>query len=419
MFSPKDGSHGARLRHSSQGADRGRADPRRRAAAGPLAQHHPALRAGQGRPGPEAGGSHAATTPAREQVAEAAASIWAARRTFTAGKQRLTATRLWELLRDDGHEVSGRTVRRLVASFRNAEREVTVPLVYAPGELAQVDFFEVWVEVESVRQKAWLFLMRLMHSGRDFAMVCAQQDTTWFLAAHVAAFTHFAGRRRGRRIRQPQRRGRQDPHRRAARRAPALRRDGRPLRARSSLLPTRRRTRQGRRREPWRAHPLAALGADCRAVRASRTSAAALQVRLDAQHARDAARSAAWERRASRASCDARALRWAQVRTVQLRHHASHAVAGGAYSVPSRWCGHAVDLFVGTDSVSFAYGDEVVRHPRVPFGGRSVDYRHLLLPLSRKPQALRQVVHELVAQFGSSVAGALGGSPRVLRPRRA
>ena len=77
--------------------------------------------------------------PAREQVAEVAAAIWAARRSFTAGKQRLTATRLWELLCDDGHEVSARTVRRLVASFRNAEREVTVPLVHEPGELAQVD----------------------------------------------------------------------------------------------------------------------------------------------------------------------------------------------------------------------------------------------------------------------------------------
>ena len=76
--------------------------------------------------------SPARPAPARELVAEAAASIWAARRTFTAGKQLLTATRLWELLRDDGHDVSARTVRRLVASFRNAEREVTVPLVYAP-----------------------------------------------------------------------------------------------------------------------------------------------------------------------------------------------------------------------------------------------------------------------------------------------
>ena len=131
--------------------------------------------------------------PVRDDVAEAAASIWQARRSFTAGKQRLTATRLWELLREAGHAASERTVRRLVSEFRSGEREVTVPLVYAPGEVAQVDFFEVWVELSGVRKKAWLFLMRLMHSKRDFGMLCAQQDTTWFLAAHVAAFTYFAG----------------------------------------------------------------------------------------------------------------------------------------------------------------------------------------------------------------------------------
>ena len=38
-------------------------------------------------------------TPVRDGMAEAAASIWKSRRSFTAGKQRLTATRLWELLR--------------------------------------------------------------------------------------------------------------------------------------------------------------------------------------------------------------------------------------------------------------------------------------------------------------------------------
>jgi len=135
----------------------------------------------------------ARSSPATTDVGEAATAIWQARRSFTAGKQRLTATRLWELLREAGHTASERTVRRLVARLRNAEREVTVPLVYGPGELAQVDFFEVWIELGGARQKAWLFVMRLMHSGRDFAMFCAQQDTTWFLAAHVAAFAHFAG----------------------------------------------------------------------------------------------------------------------------------------------------------------------------------------------------------------------------------
>jgi hypothetical protein len=47
----------------------------------------------------------------------AAAAIWQSRCSFTAGKQRLTATRPWELLRDAEHTPSERTVRRLVAEF--------------------------------------------------------------------------------------------------------------------------------------------------------------------------------------------------------------------------------------------------------------------------------------------------------------
>jgi hypothetical protein len=200
------------------------------------------------------------STPARDGVEEAAASLWQSRRSFTAGKQRLTATRLWELLRESGHTASERTVRRLVAEFRSAEREVTVPLVYAPGEAAQVDFFEVWVELEGARQKSWLFLMRLMHSGRDFAMLCDRQDTTWFLAAHVAAFTPLRRGRLGSRVRQPDRRGRQGPGRRATCPAAAIRGARGALRVRAALLPSRRRPRQGRRRATRRTHSVAARG---------------------------------------------------------------------------------------------------------------------------------------------------------------
>jgi transposase len=337
--------------------------------------------------------------PARAQVAEVATAIWASRRTFTAGKQRLTATRLWELLREDGHDVSARTVRRLVASFRNAEREVTVPLVYEAGDLAQVDFFEIRVDVAGVREKAWLFLMRLMHSGRDFAMVCAKQDTTWFLAAHVAAFAHFAGV------------------------VAAVAYDNLSAAVTKILIGAPRVVRprfgamvahyafEARFCRPGEGHDKGGVESRGGHIRwqhlvpipRGRTLdeiSAALQLRLDAQHARDPARTAAWQTERLALRAVAEPFDGRHVRSVQLRHHASQAVAGSHYSVPSRWCGHTVDLFLGTDTVSFAYGDEVVCHPRVPFGGRSIDYRHLLLPLSRKPQALRQVVHELVAQFG-------------------
>lgn len=84
------------------------------------------------------------------------------------GQQRLTATRLQEMLVAEGLEVGVTMVKEAVAEWKRRRREVYVPLQYAPGELAEVDFFEVHVDVAGRRQKAFLFVMRLMASGTDF-----------------------------------------------------------------------------------------------------------------------------------------------------------------------------------------------------------------------------------------------------------
>lgn len=60
-----------------------------------------------------------------------------------------------------------------------------------PGDLAEADFFEVLVDISGKRQKAWMFAMRLMHSGRDFAWLYLRQDQVCFLDGHVRAFEHF------------------------------------------------------------------------------------------------------------------------------------------------------------------------------------------------------------------------------------
>lgn len=340
------------------------------------------------------------SAPARDAVRADAEAIWQDRRTFTAGKQRLTAERLTELLRERGHDVSGRTVRRLVAEFRRDAKEVTVPLVHPPGELAQADFFEVWIVVAGVRTKAWMFLLRLLHSRRDFAMLCERQDATWFLAAHVAAFAHFAGV------------------------VAAIAYDNLTAAVAKVLLGQPRQLRprfaqmvahyafEPRFCRPGEGHDKGSVERRGGNVRLQHlvpipvgpsvaAISATLQAELDAKFARRADDAAAWEReRAALRPLPTERFDPAEVRVVTLRHHASHAVGGAAYSVPSRWCGRDVELRVGTDAIVFALGDECVRHPRQPFGGRSVDYRHLLRPLSTKPQALRQVAHELVAQFG-------------------
>jgi hypothetical protein len=76
----------------------------------------------------------------------------------------------------EGHRVGLTVVKDAVAEWKRQRREVFVPLTYRPGDLAEVDFFEVLVDVDGTRRKAWLFLMRLMYSGRDFAWIYERQD---------------------------------------------------------------------------------------------------------------------------------------------------------------------------------------------------------------------------------------------------
>src|SRR4029079_7535685 len=97
---------------------------------------------------------------------------------WTGGKQRLTATRLHELLVAEGQRVGVTLVKEAVAEWRRQRREVFVPLTYRPGDLAEVDFFEVLVDLDGTRRKAWLFLMRLMLPGRASAWSSKRQHHT-------------------------------------------------------------------------------------------------------------------------------------------------------------------------------------------------------------------------------------------------
>jgi hypothetical protein len=80
-----------------------------------------------------------------------------------------------------------------MAAWRRSRQEVFVPLIYRPGELAEVDFFAVEAIVGGRRVSDWLFTLRLMYSGRDFTWLYPWADQTSFLDGHVRAFEHFGG----------------------------------------------------------------------------------------------------------------------------------------------------------------------------------------------------------------------------------
>jgi transposase len=317
---------------------------------------------------------------------------------WTAGKQRLTATRLHGLLRDEGFDVGVTMVKAAVAEWKRARREVFVPLVYRPGELAQVDFFEVLVDIVSKRRKAWMFLMRLMHSGRDFACIYDRQDQVCFLDGHVRAFEHFGA--------VPQRIAYDNLKPAVTRVLVGAQRVLSPrfeaLASHYLFEPSFCRPATGHdkggvesrgRAIRWQHLVPVPCGENLDAIRI------ALLARLDKalspeQRQRFEAELGQMLPLAER-PFDAR-----KAHPVSVSRRSLVIVEGTYYSVPCTWAGLDVTAHVGPDDVLFVGPTHSIVRRRGRFGDRVINYLDYLRELARKPQAVRQVCAELVRDLG-------------------
>src|SRR5436309_1628988 len=113
-------------------------------------------------------------------------------------KQRHTAKRIHERLRDEhGVEVSERQVRRYVRARKQAGGElvdeVFVPLCSEPGAEAEVDWGEATVVIAGVSTQVHVFLMRSCFSSACFVQAHLRETQQAFLEGHVAAFAFFEG----------------------------------------------------------------------------------------------------------------------------------------------------------------------------------------------------------------------------------
>jgi len=343
--------------------------------------------------------------PVWDTVAVRVAAVLADSVRWTAGKQRLTATRLHELLRAEGYRVGATVIKDAVAEWKRQRREVFVPLTYRPGDLAEVDFFEVWVDVAGTRRKAWLFLMRLMYSGRDFAWIYERQDQISFLDGHVRAFAHFGG---------VPARVAYDNLRAAVVRI--LVGGARTLTPRFAALASHYLLEACFCR-PGEGHDKGGVESRGKAIRQqalvpipvgptlaaiNATLVAHMDARLDTK--RDAAGQTIGERfteeqRQFRGAPTPFAAEATTFATVSPR--ALVRLEGAVYSVWTRWVGLDLIVRLGATAVTVVGRDgSCVTHPRKRFGERSIDYRHYLAELARKPQAVRQVLPDLLRDLG-------------------
>ena len=107
-------------------------------------------------------------------------------------KQRHTAKRIRDRLKEWGHTGGHTVVKEVVRELGCRRQEVFMPLTHPPGE-AQVDLGHALVNVAGKLGKVAFFVMSLPHSGAVFVMASERECTESFWEGHVRASGSFGG----------------------------------------------------------------------------------------------------------------------------------------------------------------------------------------------------------------------------------
>lgn len=107
-------------------------------------------------------------------------------------KQRHTARRVFERIREEGYTGGYTQVKEAVREVVCRTREVFVPLVHRPGE-AQFDFGFALARVGGVLRKVAFSVLALPHSDGFSVQAFPRISTEVLWEAHVRGFEHFEG----------------------------------------------------------------------------------------------------------------------------------------------------------------------------------------------------------------------------------
>jgi transposase len=107
-------------------------------------------------------------------------------------KQRHTAKRIYERIKEEGYQGKYTQVKEAVNELKSKAREVFMPLTHRPGE-AQVDFGEAVAKVSGDLRKVHFLGMALPYSDSFFVASFERECTETYWEGHIRAFEFFEG----------------------------------------------------------------------------------------------------------------------------------------------------------------------------------------------------------------------------------
>jgi len=328
-------------------------------------------------------------------------SEWAGRVT---PKQRITGSRIHRQLLKENYQVGITVVRDYLREKRRRAAEVFIPLVHHPGEEGQFDFFDVDVEEDGVFRKAWKLVLRLPYSGRDFVGLYDSCDQLSFLDGHVRAAAHFNGL--------PRRIVYDNLSSAVKRRVgllPELTERFQALVSHYLFEPCFTR--------PGEGHDKGSVEARGKGLRLQHLTPVPRGKSLaEMSSALLGEVEAAWRKRIQRdgrrcydlwqeeqerlLALPERPFEARKTLLVPVSSKSTVQIGAATYSVSSGWARLEATAYVGVEDIRLVCRDETEVVPKQRRGGKRINYRHYLPELARKPQAVRQVAPELVAELG-------------------
>jgi transposase len=319
-------------------------------------------------------------------------------------KQRVTGSRILRQLRDDHYHVGITTIRDYLREKRRRSAEVYIPLIYRPGDEGQCDFFEVTVEERTEFRKVWKFLLHLPYSERDFAWIYDSCDQLAFLDGHVRAAAHFGGM----------------PHRvvydnltaavkRRVGLTPELTERFKALVSYYVFEPCFTRLGEGHdkgsvesRGKGIRLQHMTPVPRGNSLPEISTAVLAEIETAWQGKVRRNGKRcSDLWhEEHCELLVLPERPFDARRLVLVPVSNKSTVEIENAKYSVPSGWARLDATAYVGVEDIRLVCRGETEVVPRERRGGKHIQYRHYLTELARKPQAVRQVAPELIAELG-------------------